>query len=106
MADQIRVVISKESYGWVAQCVDYDIVAQGPTIKETKKRFGLVVAVQIILDIKNGREPLKWLGSPPISQEIYFENGERLESQKIPINQEGPGFPKEITADTRLHAYA
>ena len=104
MLNELRVLIFQAEYGWVAQCLDYSISAQGPTIKETKRRFGLTVLGQIILDIENDREPLKWLSQPPEHQEMYFENGERIESKPIPIAVEAPDFPKEIIADARIYA--
>ena len=112
MSNKLRVLISKSEYGggWIAQCLDYRISAQGPTIKETKKRFGLTIIGQIMLDNKGGKEPLKWLGQPDSTEDrqaiIRFENGEKIESKPIPTGIESPNFPKEIIPDTRIYEYA
>ena len=104
MSNKLRVLIFQADYGWVAQCLDYAISAQGPTIKETKKRFGLTILGQVVLDAENNREPLKWLGKPPEHQEICFENGEKIESKPIMTGLEESNFPREIISDARIYA--
>lgn len=104
MPNELRVLIFQAEYGWIAQCLDYDISAQGATIREMKKRFALTVLGQIALDIQNNREPLKWLGQPPEYQKMYFEDGLKVEIEPIPIAIQEEDFPKEITSDARIYA--
>ncbi len=52
--------------GWVAQCLDYDIVSQGDTISEVKQRLARTVIGQICVDISRGRDPLEGIPSAPV----------------------------------------
>lgn len=58
---KIRVALSAESAGdfkgWVAECLDFDLVAQGKTVEEAKQSFQRTLIGHIGLAIKNRKSP-------------------------------------------------
>ncbi|MCI0541526.1 MAG: hypothetical protein L0Z50_40525 [Verrucomicrobiales bacterium] len=57
----LRVALFKESVAdrkmWVAQCLDYDIVAQGETIASAKESFKKTVIAHVCIALHKGEEP-------------------------------------------------
>ncbi|HSY10272.1 MAG TPA: hypothetical protein VK840_05090 [Candidatus Dormibacteraeota bacterium] len=57
----IRVALSPETagdfQGWVAECLDFDLVAQGKTVEDAKQSFQRTLIGHIGLSIKNGKNP-------------------------------------------------
>ena len=84
----LSVVLIKEHYEqktlWVAQCLDYDVAAQGETIQEAKEAFGVAFSAQLAVYIDDNQNPLEMI--PPAPQEYWdkFARGDRLADQ-IPI---------------------
>ena len=65
---KVSVLLRYEGIYWVAQGIEYDIAAQGRTIQEAKKAFEKTIIGQIILDVKDGLEPLTGVEkAPPIT---------------------------------------
>ena len=91
--------------GWVAQCLEYDIAAQGQTIDVVKKRFRHTLIGQILVDIKHGKEPLEGIKKAPREFWKQFEQGERLARQPkfyMPDNIEIP--VRAAVKDMRVYA--
>ena len=44
---------------WVAQCLEYDITAQGKTIDAAKLAFERTFVGQVLVDTQKGKEPLE-----------------------------------------------
>ena len=61
----INVLIFKEDGFWVAQGLEYDLVAQGPSLDQVEKNFVQTLVSQILIDLKNGKEPLVDFGPAP-----------------------------------------
>lgn len=84
---RLRVLLRRERTMWVAQCLEHDIAAQGPNIREAQRAFLTTLAAQVRSDLDRGREPLR--GIPPAPEEYFraFELsvpvGEPLE-EKVP----------------------
>jgi hypothetical protein len=57
---------------WIAQCVDFDLVAQSKTEEGLFKAFGHVYYGEILVALENHRLPL--FGKPPISAQIDWAN--------------------------------
>lgn len=57
----LRVTIFPESAGkskfWVAQCLDYDLVAQGETVEKAQQSFVRVLRSHVYLALENGEIP-------------------------------------------------
>jgi hypothetical protein len=61
----LTVLLFQESEWWVAQCLEYDIAAQGKTVSEVKNSFIKTFAGQIVLDVRNNCRPLEGIGRAP-----------------------------------------
>jgi hypothetical protein len=83
----LRVLILQQKDGlWAAQGIDYDIVAQGNSIREAKKAFERTIVGQILFDFKNGRKPLaEFPPAPREIQEIFEKAGDITLDDKGPI---------------------
>ncbi len=75
---KIRVLFFKDGQNWVAQGLEYDMVAQGRTIKETQNMFERVFVGNIIINIENGIEPLSQFKPAPKYFFNMFERAEQL----------------------------
>jgi len=61
----VRVLFIKRGEAWVAQCLEHDIAAQGKTFDEAEKAWERTFLGQILLDAKQGKEPLKDIKPAP-----------------------------------------
>lgn len=90
---------------WAAQCIDYDIAAQGRSIREAKMAFEKTIIGQILFDITRHKQPLADFRPAPESYREKFEAGERLaDSEPIEMPE---GIPpayvvNQITKDLRI----
>jgi len=80
----IRILVLKEGAGsgWVAQCLEYDIAAQGPSIRAAIENFRDVFQGQIALDLKKNREPMAGKKQAP---PWYWQALEDAEPLRNPI---------------------
>ena len=67
---RIRVVMFQESGWWCAQCLEYDIATQAPTIEKLKQELELALTVHADLALERGQEPFQIL---PRAPERYFQ---------------------------------
>lgn len=103
----VSVLLLHEEGGWVAQCLEVDVAAQGKTIAEAKSALERTFVGQIVLDLKNGRQPLEAIGPAPGEYWEMFNRGERLADRQpfyVP-----PGLPpaymiSAAAAETRINA--
>lgn len=68
---KVSVLLINEGEAWSAQCLDYDIAAQGATFQKVMDSFEKTFLGQIALDIRSGREPLANIDCAP---QEYFES--------------------------------
>src|ERR1700733_4377890 len=55
----LTVAITKGETEWVAECVEYELAAQGPSEESAFKSFTRVLTAQLMLDGIKGRAPLE-----------------------------------------------
>jgi hypothetical protein len=67
---------------WAAQCLEYDIAAQGKTIAEARYGIEKAFVGQILVDVTNGSAPLADVPQAPAEYWKEFEHGERLADKK------------------------
>lgn len=89
----LSVVLLLEDGRWVAQCLDFDIAAQGESIKEAQESFARVFFGQISLDIEHGRSPLQGIERAPDYYWNMFDAARFSDS-----------FPLKPTANLPLNA--
>jgi len=86
MGQQLSVAISillrPEGNGWAAQCLEYDIAAQGQTIPEAKYAIEKAFVGQVVVDLSTGNAPLADVPQAPAEYWKAFEQGERLADRK------------------------
>ena len=78
----VSVLLLHEQDNWVAQCLEYDVAAQGRTIAEAKAAFERTFVGQILVDVKNNSRPLEGIGQAPGVYWNKFSQGERLTDRK------------------------
>jgi len=88
---------------WIAQCLEYDIVAQGKSLTDARKALERTVVGQLFIDQRMGKQPFEGIGQAPAWYFKKFETAERLASPEqftLPNNS-----PVEVRAnDVRLIA--
>ena len=52
--------------GWLAQCLQHDIAAQGETLRGAREAFERALVTQVFLDLTSGLPPLDHLESAPV----------------------------------------
>jgi hypothetical protein len=62
----LNILLFKEGDVWVAQCLQYDLVAQGSSIPEVKRRFTDVFVGQAIIDVTAGKKPFSDLAGASV----------------------------------------
>ena len=67
---KLSVLLVREGDLWVAQCLQYDIAAQGKTITEAKHAFCRTVSGQVCVDLRHHVEPLSGFLPAP---RVYWE---------------------------------
>ena len=75
---RFSVLLLREGDGWVAQCLEYDLAAQGKTIADAKEAFAKTFAGQIAVDVHHNQEPLATFGPAPRAYWEKFKVAERL----------------------------
>lgn len=83
MINKIRLLLFQELGEWVAQCLEYDIVAQGSTIDEVQNSWTHMFLGHIALSEENKVELMHGV---PISPKIYwgkFEEAEKISQKNI-----------------------
>jgi hypothetical protein len=80
--------------GWVAQCLEYDIAAQGKTLKRAMEAFERTVVGQVALDLSKQREPFQGIPQAPSEYWEEFDTAEQLRKRRSFRLPEGipPGF--------------
>ena len=98
---ELRVLVFKEkdgngNEGWMIQCLDHDIAAQGKTLETAKTRWERAVVGQILVDIAHELEPLSGTpAAPSVFWEKFARNTNfRFEHQPLTPPQRVPvSFP-------------
>lgn len=81
---QISGLLLKEASAWVVQGLEYDIAAQGKTIRDAMRAFRRTVVGQMIIDLKNERQPLSTIPkAPDFYWQKFFEEAEPLARQPL-----------------------
>ena len=105
---KLSVLLRREVESWVAQCLEYDIAAQGKTIAEAKDAFARTFAGQVFVDLHHGVQPLAGFTQAPMEYWQEFKGAERLADRQpiyIPTDQMSPSVSVHAVAeDLRIAA--
>ena len=91
----LRVLLFPEGDRWIAQGVEYDVVAQGRTPEDTKAAFERTFIARIIFDLEHGRPPLAGVDKAPPQ---YWAIVDRLTEHQETLNT-----PERIGVPDQLH---
>jgi hypothetical protein len=93
------LLILKEPAGgsqkWVAQCLQYDIVAQANTLDELQHVFARLVATNVILALERGMEPLSNFRPAPQYYWDQYSKGQAY-GETTPVSVPGDRIPKKL----------
>ena len=109
---RLKVVIVNENGIWVSQCLDYDIAAQGESIRDSMEAFVQTVAAQILMDIKDEKTPLTDLPKAPEMYWDFYCNSQRMLSKRLPIRlpkneaRDCEEFLDTVADDIRIYSSA
>lgn len=68
----LRVLIMKREGYWIAQCLEYDIVAQCPgTADDIKNEFCRTLEVRVAACVAEGIDPFKLSAAPKIYHDLF-----------------------------------
>lgn len=99
---KLSVLLLREGDTWVAQCLEYDIAAQGKTIPAVKEAFARTFAGQVFVDLHHQAEPLCGFSQAPREYWDQFQRAERLADRQpifIPTESLPPAFMVHAMAD-------
>lgn len=65
----IRVIIFREGDLWVAQCVEYDIGAQAPSLGELTRKLDLTIEAEVRESLRRHGVPFKGIPRAPAQTE-------------------------------------
>lgn len=90
---ELNLLVFREQAGdrevWVAQCLQYDICVQAPTLDKLQHRFERTLLNNLVLAVENGEEPLANFSPAP---SIFVKAWEKAETL-------GRGFPVVLSPD-------
>jgi hypothetical protein len=95
---------SKERECWVAQCLQYDIVATGNTLQEVQGSFMQALQHNILLGLRNGNgdEPLAGFKSAPQRYWDMWTSSSQKIDKTFPIGLPGDRIPKHLRELSRI----
>jgi len=99
---KLSILLLREGDVWVAQCLEYDIAAQGKTIADAKDAFARTFSGQVAVDLHHDVEPLHGFSQAPRMYWELFKKGERLADRQpiyLPTESVPPAFMIHAMAD-------
>jgi hypothetical protein len=107
---ELSVLLMQEKtpkgFAWVAQCLEYDVTAQGDSIASAQENFKKAFFGQIIADISVGKEPLDGIAQAPRFYWSRFKGGQRLAESGPFYMGDGVPEPYMIQAMAREAIFA
>lgn len=78
----VRVIARKEGESWIANCVEYDICAQGADLGQVRRRMEVALELECQLALDKTGEPFGGIpAAPAIYEALYNEAEETLTSE-------------------------
>ena len=71
---ELCVLLYQQGDFWIAQCIDYDIAAQGTSITKAVEAFQWTFYSHLLLDQRKGRKPLTTVPAAPIQFRRLFDS--------------------------------
>lgn len=78
----VRVIARKEGECWIANCVEYDISAQGADLGQVRRRMEVALELECEFALQHTGEPFGGIpAAPAIYEALYNEAEESLTSE-------------------------
>ncbi len=79
----LKVLVSRENGGFVAQGINYNLAAQGRTIADAQAALGRLFVDQVLLDLVRGAAPLGRVAEAPAEIKARFDRGEPIGGEAL-----------------------
>lgn len=89
-ACKINILLFKDSEWWEAQCLEYDIAAQGRTLPEAMAEIEHAIVCHLAVNAEAGEQPFE--GIPPAPE--YFSK--LFEERAVPTKAPPFKLPKNV----------
>lgn len=101
----ISVLLIGEHGQWTAQCLEFDITAQGESMREAMEAFEHTFIGQIVVDAADGKRPLEDFAQAPKQYWHMFEEAEQLAEEKsFKLPDDVPYMTGIARASNRVYA--
>lgn len=97
MPTLLRVLVFNQREHLVAQCLEYDITAQGRSMDELRKRFYLTFWAHVQQSKELGRKPLEGVGRAP--EEFFLRWQQAIANiikSRLPLTKPEDGHEDEL----------
>src|SRR5438045_1470112 len=74
----LTILFLRDHEYWVAQCLEYDVTAQGKSIDDAMQAFERTLVGQVLLDTSQEKEPLAGIAQAPKHYFDLFKKAHRL----------------------------
>ena len=94
--NELSILLLKDGGLWTAQCLEYDIAAQGSDIHEAISEFHKTLAFEVAYSHERGLPPLHGIpAAPQYYWKVFEESGEPImpRSKPSPFRLEGLDLP-------------
>lgn len=91
----LRERVSAEDECWVAQCLEYDLVAQARTLHELQASFRRIFVGQALVDLLHGNEPFANLKPAPVRYWNDYKKALRL-AETISLSVPAEYVPSQL----------
>jgi hypothetical protein len=78
----LSILLFQKDTTWVAQCLEWDIAAQGKTLDDALNSFERTFVGQLVLDIDQNKNPLEDTPRTPREYWTMFEQAKKLADKK------------------------
>jgi len=86
----IRVLLIEKEDGWIAQCLDYDMVAQAKPFADLLPELQRLVVSHVAASLELGREPFAGFNRAP---QKYWDLYDRAPTRIERADQDSSSFP-------------
>ncbi len=100
---KLRVLLLKDGEFWVAQCLEFDLAAQGSTIAEAQQSFVRTFVMQALVDSQAGKQPFADFKPAPAWYAMRYDEAQEQEFAR-PLSLDPAVSAFRAVAEVRLAA--
>jgi predicted urease superfamily metal-dependent hydrolase len=96
MPENIRVIFFKDGDLWCAQCLEFDIGAQGPDLDTARRRFKLALSIERKTSIELHGEAYAGIGEAPAHFHEMWEKRSREFETESSMKEDGHSVEAQV----------